>query len=49
MSGRYSLALLAEKICCGDFLEDERAAKSPSIPSPRRRLYEPEAFVKGGR
>jgi len=22
---------------------------SLSIPSPRRRLYEPEAFVKGGR
>jgi len=31
------------------FRLDEGAAKSPSIPSPRRRIYEPEAFTKGGR
>ena len=39
----------AEKREDGDFREDASAAKSPSIPSPRRRLYEPEAFTKGGR
>jgi hypothetical protein len=31
------------------FRLDEGAGKSPSIPSPRRRIYEPEAFAKGGR
>jgi hypothetical protein len=28
--------LLVEKLCCGDFREDEGAAKSPSIPLYQR-------------